>query len=881
MVAVVACIVLGAGGPVVQLPFGEPWSMATQGAWSLRVDHRSLLAMAYPSAPDEPETSASYTRLVTVPNDWSGPILLLFYCSDDIATTDSAYTGRRRKQVLIDGNIAWTSDVCDDRGAATYHAVPVPVEPGQPFSLTLLGYSASASSDDTPRAPFVSCIYWGDVALAQGDVVPPPQARPSHGRVRDVHERRWPLPSFATPSTDTAVDLEVAIAEPWPKQGFPLTFGLPLPPAKVNEVNGVRLRLDGKTLLVQTAALGWWPDESLQWLLVDFVAKPAMDNVRLEFRKGTATPSGKLTVTETDTDIDVKGGVEVVASLGRLLHTVRTGDDSVDEILLRLKSGGATASGTADELLVWDRGPIRSTVLIQGHFAGESMPALPFHLYASVYAGLPYLKLWLRVFNDTGASVPISGLEAAFKLSQPHASLTTPVGVLAAGDALSQTAANTRQLADTQVDPSSPMVVGWPGGAVVVKHFRERFPRALRFEDNALIVDCMAATDAPVYISPGEATSHELWLALGDVDPAALANAVAHPPILHNPEYFCGTGAFGPAATLAEAPELASLQSIVDPVPTWEALGQQFGVRDFPDSPFIGGLPNWSNNYYERMLGLWSAWLLTGNRTWFEYATDTCRHLMDVAVIHADIPDKDWAGAIHGPGPNHVAGPWNPLLRAQGLSFFQLLTGDPEAREAVHGLTDFCVRSRAGMDGPNPRHQAAPLDTIATAYAETGEVELLAHGSERVEAVLRHMDMRRGIWIGDDALVVVNNPVYAAQLARSLYLWYRATGDVAAAEALVGLADAILCENVPWDAPGSVAPLQDGDAAVDARNDLLILPMLFAAYELTEDTFFQEQARKLLERWQQKKPAASPLYGFWHTPWLASYLRKPSPEPAK
>src|SRR5690606_31058136 len=113
---------------------------------------------------------------------------------------------------------------------------------------------------------------------------------------------------------------------------------------------------------------------------------------------------------------------------------------------------------------------------------------------------------------------------------------------------------------------------------------------------------------------------------------------------------------------------------------------------------------------------------------WFEHALDTCEHLMDVSVIHSDVPGKDWRGAMHGPGENHTPGPWNPLLRAHGLSLFHQLTGRPEAREAVHALTEFCMRARPGMHGPNPRHQAGPLDTIATSYMESGEIDLLDHG---------------------------------------------------------------------------------------------------------------------------------------------------------
>ena len=48
--------------------------------------------------------------------------------------------------------------------------------------------------------------------------------------------------------------------------------------------------------------------------------------------------------------------------------------------------------------------------------------------------------------------------------------------------------------------------------------------------------------------------------------------------------------------------------------------------------------------------------------------------------------------------------------------------------------------------------------------------------------------------------------------------------------------------------------------------------MIYAAYELTDDTYFRDAAQAQWTRWRNVKPAVSPLYGFWHVPWLTWYV---------
>jgi hypothetical protein len=175
------------------------------------------------------------------------------------------------------------------------------------------------------------------------------------------------------------------------------------------------------------------------------------------------------------------------------------------------------------------------------------------------------------------------------------------------------------------------------------------------------------------------------------------------------------------------------------------------------------------------------------------------------------------------------------------------------------------------------RQQAGPFDTIWNAFVETGEVGYLEDGAERVESVWRTMDRRRGVWLDEHGSRVYrgNIPWMVAQIGRPLYLWYRATGDVSAAQALVGLAESIICENTDWDRPGVVSGYSHNPHFnVSASYDLLITPIIFAAYELTEDPFFLDAAIAQWDRWVTEKALDSPLNCYWNTPWLVWYLNE-------
>lgn len=902
---VVMLVSVRSGAQVTLLELNDQWRFETQGSWGIRKDHRDLLAMRHPWTRSNKGDFALAWRTVTIPKDWTTPISLVLYCSDDChaempppdaPSRSTGFHGKRFKQVLADAQVVWSEDVTDPVVDGTHPPIRIPMDlaPGQSFRLSLLVYDMEASDavrpgrapvaasteDDDGAGAFMSNVYWGDLALVQGDAMPPPGRRPAEEKVLEVHGRRWPLTPFGDGWKDAAVRLECAASAPIPVSGFPVQMGIPFPAGKVKQLRNLRFQMPGgKAVPVQLTALAEWPDASIRWALADFKAAPEMEALVLYFNKDTTSHTGKIRFDETDERIQVNAGsISFTAQTGEPIRDVLYKKSKIAEkIQLSLVLDSKEVAATAHTVHVLDEGPFRCTLAIEGRFDAIDRSWGSFMLHITAYDDLPFIRLSIRLFNDTADNLQVRAFPVVFMWSKPTATYRVCDTDAGASFNLHQTDANTRKLNNGDIKDKENLYVVGGNVTLIPRQFRELYPKRIQAESEKLVIDLAAGGNNPVVFTPGESKTHELWLAFDAEDPAALAALVAQPPILQNPDYYCATGVIGPARPHAGVPKLGDAMQARYADKDWAALGQHFGIRHFPDSPHFGGLPNWSNNYYERMLGLWSEWFMSGDRVWYDRAMDVCRHIMDTAIVHSEVPGRDWLGAMHGPGNNHVGGPWNPALRVAGLELFHKMTGDPEAPNAFLGVADYCIRRASGMNEAAIRQHAGPFDAICTAYWDAGDPACLDDGALRVERVLQRMDRRRGAWLEAQGGTPYRGtiPWMAAQLARPLYWWYAMTGDVDAAQALAGLAEAVICENTDWDAPGNMRTFSyDPAQKMTARYDLLVLPMILAAYELTEDTFFRDAARAQWDRWTQSEEFDSVFNSYWNTPWLMWQLRQ-------
>jgi hypothetical protein len=886
----------------------DDWHIETQGAWRVQPDNqRDLLRMAHPWTSSETGGFALAWRTMRIPEDWEGPFFLSVYCSDDYHTdawqpdgsrvSAEGFIGHRFKQVMVDKEVVWSEDVSDAVAPGTPEAlrVPIPVQAGQEFRLSMLVYDRAASTeilegdffqaaDGTTLRPeqdgeafhFRTNVYWGGLVLVPGDAQPRTGQRPSENKVRLRHKEQTALGKTHGGWSAKTARLRVDGAEGVPKAGFPAQCGIPLPPGKVTDASAMRLQ-NFKALAVHTqkTPLSYWPDGSIRWMLIDFPVTPWTKSIDLAFRKDVARPTKTVTLKETGAGLLVSSGaVSFEAQPGDLLSTVkRAGHLVFPTVRTQLRVDHNTLPGSTGEARIQADGPFRGTLAVSGRYDNLSQRSATFTAYCSAYAGLPYLKIDFHLFNDTEQDLRVSALELEFDFEKAPGDFRMGERALGATVNLMQNTEQSCTVNGEAVITKAPVCIAWNGGAIVLRRFRERYPKAIHTRDGALVVDLIPGGETPVVLTPGESQSDELWIAFGSIDTAAFAAAVETPPIFSNPDYYCATGVIGPARPYNDIPALKEAVQKRYGEKSWGELGQRYGLRHFPDAPY-GELPNWTNNYQDRMMGLWSQWFMSGDRVWHDRAVDLCRHLMDTALVHSPVPGRDWFGAMHGPGKNHVPGPWAPAQRAEGLNLYHKLTGQPEAVDAFLAMADYCVRVQAGLQSNRARNHAAPLDTLSVAYQETMDPLFIDQGVLRMEAIWKNMDRRRGVWAEEHGSKVYrgNVPWIDAQLGRSLYRWYHATGDIEAAQALVALAESMILENTAGEDGEMNGYSHNPRLATTANYDLLILPVLFAAYELTDDKFFLKAATAQYHRYCREQPAPAIFNTYAHTPWLAWYL---------
>src|SRR5262245_49757331 len=160
------------------------------------------------------------------------------------------------------------------------------------------------------------------------------------------------------------------------RHAFPSTASVPLPQGRVRSTDALWLETpDNHAALLQARALQRWPDGSVRWLLLDFLADvPADARVTYTLRDGKpahAAAAPRLRVTRGDS-VTLDAGVLRAEVPGRgrpLLAELRTGDAGLGAVALPLLAvDGAGGPPTPAAVRVETEGPVRTEVLLTGRY---------------------------------------------------------------------------------------------------------------------------------------------------------------------------------------------------------------------------------------------------------------------------------------------------------------------------------------------------------------------------------------------------------------------------------------------------------------------------------------------------------------------------------
>jgi hypothetical protein len=928
------------------------WTFTSRGDYQGRPDRRAVFTIMHPWAPAAGGDLGMVEREVTIPADWKPPYRLRFYCSDDYVNDHwrpkpdewlggEGFTGHRFKQVLVNGEVVWESDVADPEGprAQTRFEVDLSArcQPGKPFRLALRVLDKVGTETRLPQdfhhtgttevqaekpgdpARFMTHVYWGDVLLVRGRVsramVAPFERRPSEVVVEQMRAKRWPLPPFGT-VRHGPVHLTLEMADAIPAGGFPVTCGVPLPAGKVTRLNQIALRdPSGKLVPTQAAVLNRWQDGSLRWVLLDFMAQAGAqpEPWRVEFgsRPKTApAPAQPVRVRRSGNTVRIgTGPIGIVMGEERsqlIERVVFPGSREpiagplTGEIVAQRARRDVRYRPRVEKRVVTAAGPLRATVEATGQLVNpddsrDSLGRFVFRLNA--YAGQPFVRAFFRIFNDTRDTLHIKRFGLALAARAGRAVWSGDARALEPGEevAIEQTASDAFSVAQgKQAVGSGTHSQGWVAAAgeratvvVAVRHFWQLFPKGLRVDGEGVKADLFARTDQVPYYEPvpGEAKRHELLLAFlppdaKQSDAAGIVKAFVRPPRLFSSRWFCASGGLGYAAPHTEV-EFAGLHDYQvkthgEVGPT--VLGGTPGIRNFPDAGNYQRNPEaWRNNYYDIMQGTLGEYLIGGDPRWFDRGEDQCLHCMDVDTCHGRPDHPNWRGVLYGPGVNHTTSWWSAMLRIEGLSTYYRLTGDPDALEAFLGAADFVARERAGIGSVSVRDHAGALIALVRAYDETWQPKYLEAARRLAQDAMSRIDPRRGCYseVHGNYNYRGNIPWMCAQLMEPLYLYYRQSGDLEAANAVVGLAESIMTENTSPDGPGDYSGYSHNPHFGKSNAyKALIAPAIGYAWELTGDAAFAESMKDAYRRMIADKAVDWIANCYWNTPTLLYYLKQ-------
>jgi hypothetical protein len=222
------------------------------------------------------------------------------------------------------------------------------------------------------------------------------------------------------------IDQEISIyleqTEQTPRRAEPVRIGAPFPKRFLRDASHLRLRNNlGEVIPLQSRPLAVWPDGTIKWVLLDFIASvPASSRTtykmdRSEGGDGKRPNTAKSFLLREQDDCLVIDTGEVHFHVQRRnfgpFRKVAIGDVCIvsgegSEVRLTDKNGH-TYLPEIDAIVEEENGPVRLTLRMDGRFVAQGRKCLClFRSRLSFYCGLPIVRMDFQIHNPRSAIHP-------------------------------------------------------------------------------------------------------------------------------------------------------------------------------------------------------------------------------------------------------------------------------------------------------------------------------------------------------------------------------------------------------------------------------------------------------------------------------------------
>ena len=437
------------------------WRFETNGKFTGGADPRGLYSVRHPFAESQTGDRADLVRSLSVPREWTGPVILSFFATDNHHGTgyDPAkwphyvgadiFKGHRFLQVLVAGQMVWEQDVAESDSPGWRHGLENAayenihhiadltglVKPGQtaPLILRVLDKTGSgvALPGDVHQGHYWEPVdydrtvnnkwfdftgWWGDVTLS-ADRSTAAQVQPTFaGHIRLAGPQLAPRPAEGP----LRVELAIARAETLPAMPYPLWGGVPFPAGAAQDAGNIRL-LDenGEDTPCQVQVCSRWPqDGSVQWAWLNVMALPGQKKFTMECGKAVARPpaASSLNITSANGRCTLRtGAVTVVFAEGQpaLIESIqlegRPPFGPITGILNQQMLGSLRRHRAVVRVVkVEEDGPVRASIRLEGDLTDEQGRTFgPFTARLTAWSGSALLGFSYRIFQQTDQLVAI------------------------------------------------------------------------------------------------------------------------------------------------------------------------------------------------------------------------------------------------------------------------------------------------------------------------------------------------------------------------------------------------------------------------------------------------------------------------------------------
>jgi hypothetical protein len=214
--------------------------------------------------------------------------------------------------------------------------------------------------------------------------------------------------SFAHAQTPGAINLHVKETEGIRRSAYPVNGRVPFPKGALKDPSHVRLMLNDREIAAQIATESKWPDQSIQWLDIDFNATvaPLEEQVyRVEYGdeiKPAAAPRGGLMITDNADSVQV-GNVRFNKNKAPLVLSIHYRQEDIGSgangFFVTDNGGGSHDLVGSDgvKVEVVKPGPLYAVVRYTGRAAIDASYSVPFTITAEMPSGKTWVKYSVSV----------------------------------------------------------------------------------------------------------------------------------------------------------------------------------------------------------------------------------------------------------------------------------------------------------------------------------------------------------------------------------------------------------------------------------------------------------------------------------------------------